>query len=480
MTKQKLHNLFFISKPSHTKAMPPILPYSTKGKILVTSIRLLYSILGKANRHWHSPLSNFEENPAYFNAQDVLYLGYKYYQKSPYLYPKSLVEHFQKQNFEFYLPEGFKAKTTISISAGGDLMPYEWIQKPYTKHLWDEVGEYFFNADLVFANLETPIDVSRPPSLVPEVMLNDMLFNGSEEMFEIFSGNGKFKGYDVLSTANNHSYDMGKEGIKATIDFLEKQKVAFTGTARHQEERENFPILERKGVRVAFIAYTYSLNKFILPENEKYLVNTERLNTQTPNLEQIKQDVLQAYKRGADMVVLSLHTGNAYQPYPSEHTVEVYHRIFNECGVDIILGSHPHNPQPMEKYAFSCPITKKQKQGFAIYSLADFVAYDIFVWDRLVPLLKIEIVKGNFENGDAHTQISNIEVLPVYNWGTKNTRKGKEMRFLRLEQVVAQIKHEQIPNFMSKLCQKEALYLHHFWKEVFGAYCNYLSQNKFE
>lgn len=469
MTKPKLHNLLFISKPTETKALPPTLPYSKKGKILVASVKFLYKILGSFNPNWRSPLSNFEENPAYFSLKDVLYLGYKYYQKPPYLYPESLIEHFHKQNFDFPIPEGFEIKNKITLSAGGDLMPYKWIQKPYTKHLWDEVGDYFFDADIVFANLETPIDISRPPSLVPEVMLNDMLFNGSEEMFEIFSGNGKFKGYDVLSTANNHSYDMGKQGVWATIDFLEKQKVAFTGTARSLEERTNFPILERNGIRVAFIAYTYSLNKFHLPKEENYLVNTERLNTATPNLEQIKQDTLQAYKRGADIVVLSLHTGNAYQPYPSEHTVAVYQRIFNECGVDIILGSHPHNPQPMEKYVFTCPISQKQKQGFAIYSLADFVAYDIFVWDRLVPLLKIEIAKGNF-NGTSHTQIIGIEVLPVYNWGTKKTYKTKEMRFLPLEQVLAQIKNKQTPKFMSELCQKEALYLYHFWKEVFKAY----------
>jgi len=478
MTKQKLHNLFFISQPTETKALPATLPYSVKGKILVAGLKFLYSILGKFNPHWHSPLPDFEENPAYFNLKDVLYLGYKYYQKPPYLYPENLIEHFHKQNFEFYFPKGFEIKNKITIGAAGDLMPYEWIQKPYTKHLWDEAGSYFFNADIVFANLETPIATSRPANLVPEVMLTDMLFNANEEMFEIFSGNGKFKGYDVLSTANNHSYDMGKQGIFETISFLEKQKVAFTGTARSPEERENFPIIERNSIRVAFIAYTYSLNKFHLPESETYLVNHERLNTPTPDLTQIRTDVRRAYQRKADIVVLSLHTGNAYQPYPSEHTVAVYHQIFETCGVDIILGSHPHNPQPMEKYSFVCPITKKSKQGFAIYSLADFVAYDIFVWDRLVPLLKIEIVKGNFEDGNPHTQISRVEVLPVYNWGTKNTRKGKEMRFLPLEQVVAQIKHEQTPQFMSKLCQQEALYLHHFWQEVFGAYCIYKKTEK--
>ncbi|KOY87010.1 hypothetical protein AD998_13435 [bacterium 336/3] len=446
---------------------PTVLPFSTKGKILVGILRILYFVIGLFFRKWRSPIADFEENPAFFKAKDILYLGYKYYIKPPYQYPSHIVEHFQNQNFDFILPNNFEIKSKISVSVGGDLMPYEWIQKPYTKHLWDEVGEFFFGTDIVFANLETPIDINKPASLVPEVMLSDMHFNGNEEMFEVFSGNGKYKGYDVLSTANNHSMDMGAEGVLETIKFLEQKNIAYTGTAKSPQERQNFPILERNGIKIAFIAYTYSLNQFLLSPQEAYLVNTERLNTPDVDLKQIKEDVLHAHIKGADLVMLSLHTGNAYQMYPSEHTVAIYHRIFEECGVDAILGSHPHNPQPMEKYVFTCPITRHQKQGVAIYSLADFVAYDIFVLDRLVPLLKLHIVKGITQEGNTHTQIEAIEVKPVYNWGKKNVLKGKEMRFLDLEILIQKIHANQTPEFMSKLCVKEALYLYEYWKKVF-------------
>jgi len=446
---------------------PVVLPFSRKGKVLVAILRFLYALIGVFYRDWKRPAKDFEENPAFFKAKDVLYLGYKYYIKPPYLFPEWVVKHFKEQNFDFTLPNNFEVESEITLSVGGDLMPYKWIQKPYTEHLWDEVGDFFFGSDIVFANLETPIIPNKPASLVPEVMLSDMHFNANEEMFEIFSGNGKYKGYDVLSTANNHSMDMGKEGVLETIRFLEQKNIAYTGTAKSPEECQHFPILECKDIKIAFLAYTYSLNQFQLAEEEVYLVNTERLNTPNPDLSKIKQDVLLAHKQGADLVMLSLHTGNAYQAYPSEHTINIYHRIFEECGVDAILGSHPHNPQPMEKYTFQCPITQRQKQGFAIYSLADFVAYDIFVLDRLIPLLKLHITKGKTAEGDTHTQINRIEVKPVYNWGKKNVSKGKEMRFLDLEALITKLENNQTPPFMSPLCVKEALYLHRYWKEVF-------------
>lgn len=451
-------------KISFQKKFPQTLPYSLRGRLWLLVLKIFFGFFRiLKGKKWQVPLTNFEENPPFCSREYIFYLGYKYYFQTPTYFPQTIIEHFAKQKIQFAIPDGFEPQSTITLSAGGDLMPYAWIQKKYTQNLWDEVGDFFFKADIVFANLETPIHLQKPTSFVPEVMITDMLFNASSEMFEIFSGKPRFKGYDILSTANNHSLDMGEEGICKTIEFLESQKVAFTGTARNWQERDNFPILERKGIKIAFIAYTYSLNREVLPKDKGYLVNYERLNLPDCNLERLRKDVENAHKRGSDLVVLSLHTGNAYQMYPSEHTIQIFHRIFKECGVDIILGSHPHNPQPMEKYEFICPFTLKKKQGFAIYSLADFVAYDIFVWDRLIPMLKLHITKG-FWGKETHTQLSKVEVLPTYLWGSKKGKK--ELRFLNLERLISQIQKNEVPAFMSKKCIKEAMHLYELWQKV--------------
>jgi len=441
-----------MARTKSINTFPVVLPYSLTGKVVVVVLKAIYIFIGffKAKK-WQAPPLNFEENPAYYKSDDIMFLGYKYYIQPPQIFEHNQAEYFKNQDLNFPLPYGFEAQSSITISVGGDLMPYARINEHNTKHLWEDVGDWFFGSDIVFANLETPIDVSRKPSSVPEIMVYNMLFNGGESLFNIFSGNGKYKGYDVVSTANNHSLDMGEKGVEKTIEFLEKHNVAFCGTARTSAESKIFPILERNGIKIAFIAYTYSLNHLELENGKEFLVNHIRLNTENPDVSAIKIDVENAHHRGAELVVLSLHTGNAYQVYPSNHTINNYHKIFNECGVDIILGSHPHNPQPMEKYVFTCPITKQQKNGFAIYSLADFVAYDIFVWDRLVPLLKLTVTKG-FLNGKLHTQLSKVTLKPVYNWGSKTTN---EIRFFDLKKLIV----SGFPNYFTKKCNAEATYL---------------------
>ena len=293
-----------------------------------------------------------------------------------------------------------------------------------------------------------------------------------------------FKGFDVLSTANNHSLDMGEKGVLATIQFLENKQIKHTGTSKNKENKQNFPIIERKGIKIAFIAYTYSLNKFHSIKNKEYLVNHIRINSQEhaeTAILPIIEDVALAYARGADLVILSLHTGNAYQALPSAHTISIYHQIFEKTGVDIILGSHPHNPQPMEQYNFVCPIKKINKKGFCIYSLADFVAYDIFILDRLIPLLKLTVQKGTLTTTIegiletvSYTQLTNVVLKPVYNWGTKNVQKdmdtnisavGRQMRFLDLKETLKLVQNNQKPAFMTDECVKELYLLNDFYEK---------------
>jgi hypothetical protein len=433
----------------------PVKPYSIKGKILVAVLRVLYGIIAIfKKKDWSLVFPNFEENPLYYTKKEILYFGYKYYFSPPLIIDKQVFSYFKNQNLIFDSHLNKEVISCVTLSAGGDLMPYQRINNQNCSKLWDEVGEWFFSSDIVFGNLETPICLNRPSSVVPEVMLNDMLFNANKEMFDIFSGNKKFKGFDILSTANNHSFDQGEIGIKATLDFLKKEKVLSVGT-QSESNQPKFTLIEKNNISVAFIAFTFSLNHLELPENKDFLVNHLRINKPNVPLKIIKDLVKEAKETGADFVVLSAHTGNAYQPMPSPHTIEIYHRIFSECGVDIILGSHPHNPQPMEKYDYICPFTKTNKSGFAIYSLGDFVAYDIFVWDRLVPLLKLDIVKIKDE-GIIKTVLKSIKIKPTFNWGNPN---GKEMRFLDLKKWISA---DEFPTYFTENCQLEMLELNRF------------------
>jgi poly-gamma-glutamate capsule biosynthesis protein CapA/YwtB (metallophosphatase superfamily) len=444
---------------------PPVAPFTEAGRRTVARVQRLYGGLRPfVRKRWAVPVDEFEENPRASPWLGAVYLGYKYYVAPPRRAQGTLAAHFQNQRLDFRPPEGFQPQARLTLSAGGDLLPYEWITPERTTQLWDEVGDWFFGADLVFANLETPLDPARPPALVPEVMLNDMYFNGSPAMFDVFSGNGRYRGYDLLSTANNHSLDAGPDGLRATLDFLDARGVPHAGTARTPAEQQQIPVLERHGIRIAFLAWTSNLNKLVPPVGEEYLVNYLRLNRRDVDLTPIARQVRAARAAGADLVVASLHTGNAYQAYPSAHTVAVFHRVFRECGVDVILGGHPHNPQPMERLDFADPWTGAPRRGFAVYSLSDFVANDIFTWGRLAPMLRLTVEKGMLQ-GAPHTQVTEVQTRPAYLWGPKNPVPGTEqLRFLDLHRLTRQLDAGQRPPFFSDLCEREARHLRWFWK----------------
>ncbi|NJN35493.1 MAG: hypothetical protein HC817_15760 [Saprospiraceae bacterium] len=124
--------------------------------------------------------------------------------------------------------------------------------------------------------------------------------------------------------------------------------------------------------------------------------------------------------------MLSLHYGNAYQAFPGAHIVKNTQRIFDDCGVDIILGGHAHNAQPMARYDFRCPLTQQTKAGFVLFSFGDFVAYDIFNGCHLSVFLKLTLAKGFNTEGVKICYIKNVEPTPVY---ANGVFKDKNARF---------------------------------------------------
>jgi len=343
--------------------------------------------------------------------RESLYLGYKYYYRAMLAAePGSGLEaYFAAQSLRPCIPVGFSADQSATLSFGGDLMTYSSIRPDTCAGLWEEMGDFFFGADIVAANLETPIDLTKPLSTTPEVMLSDMYFNGDETLLSIASGNGQYKGYDLLSVANNHSLDMGIDGLLHTLDFLQEKGIATAGAARTKSQWQDVPILERNGIRFAFLAATFSLNKEQLPAEQPWLCNHVLLNDSNPDLSPLALQAAAARANGAEMVIAMLHMGTAYQAYPGATIVQNAHRVCDEAGIDAIIAGHPHHAQPMELY--DSPHTGRQH--FIAYSLGDFIAYDIFKWGQLPLLLRLTVSKGQTPNGPA-VLLSDIEVRPAF------------------------------------------------------------------
>lgn len=412
----------------------PVRPITKGGRFLVGLVRFLFHIrklLG--GKDWEHPLEGHHEDPRKMTRRQQLYFGYKYYFRAILKGDKGaeLEQHFQNQGVKFESKETSNSTQKFTLSSGGDLMPYFCITSEQCKDLWKDSGAFFFDADLVVGNLETPLNPNKPASFVPEVMLSNMYFNANEEMFDVFSGFGKFKGYDVLSTANNHSLDQGEEGVLKTIEFLDQKGIAHVGTARSEQERDAFPIIEKNGIQLAFLSYTFSLNALVCPEGKEYLANHLNLNEPNPDISLIIRQTKLARERGAAFIVAFLHMGCAYQPYPSKQIVDNIHEICHQTGIDLILGGHPHNAQPIEFLDIKDPISGRNKQCTVVYSQGDFIAYDIHKWCRLPLLFRFEISKVNEE-----VLLSAIQAKLFYNYAQIKNGQVEKLQLLDFQKLV--------------------------------------------
>lgn len=443
------------------KTYNPVRAISLKGKLLTRLVRFgfrIRSIFGKKHMY---PLKGHHEDPLKMTTGERLYLGYKYYYKAIVQAEENsgIAEQF-KRPLQPEIPEDFIPETTITLSAGGDLMPYTCINKQTCAHLWDEVGEFFFSSDLVFANLETPIDTGKKPSAVPEVMLSNMYFNGSAELFDVFSAFGKYGKYDILSVANNHSLDQQPDGLLNTLDFLTEKQIAYTGGAKTADTYNDFPILERNGIKIAFLAYTFSLNMETVPAETPWLCNHICLNEPNPDISSIVQQAQLARERGADLVTASLHMGCAYQPFPDQQIIDTVQRICREANIDLVLGGHPHNPQPLSFYDFRDQVTGEERQSLIIYSLGDFVAYDIFKWCHAPLIAKLRISKGTI-NGEKRTRITGVQLKTIYLDATVEKGEVTQLRFRDLKRLREKSEFAQL----SRDSQKELVEIIDFLDE---------------
>ena len=248
---------------------------------------------------------------------------------------------------------------SLILLATGDIMVHErQLQSAYRPdkghYCFDEwftqIKPYLQEGDLVVGNLET--------TLAGEEMkyTGYPLFNSPESL----AGSLKEAGFDILTTANNHCLDRGEDGVRRTIEHIEKAGLNFSGTARSRKERDNFYSVNINGVRIIFIAYTFGTNGIALSEGKEYMVNILEEN-------QIRNDIKRASDT-ADLVVVSLHWGQEYNrdPHPSQQKL-AEDIIF--WGADLILGSHPHVLQPVEFIR-----TDSGREGVVVYSLGNFIS----------------------------------------------------------------------------------------------------------
>ena len=346
------------------------------------------------------------------------------------------LEHFfSAQNLRFAPPDGFRKETSASMAAASDLMAVDCVTVEFTPHLFDGIRDFYLTADLPTANLECTVysdaPIGRNQPFVEKGALKTACnprLNTSEAMLDKFVKSG----IRYLSLANNHCYDYGVAGLNATMDALDRHGVAWSGANRRPEDQDKALIMEVNGIRFAMLSATFDLNGNVC--EEPWRINEVRFNDLPCDLSLLKRQIASAREQNADLIVLHAHWGWEFEMYPHTNIVSVAHRLA-EMGVDVIVGTHPHVAQPMERYTFTRD--GETHETLIIYSLGDFVSYHpVSKNSRATYVVRFNAEKGVL-NGQTRTFLSELRVLPVYILASSDGEDHFDFRLVPFAEVLA-------------------------------------------
>lgn len=207
-------------------------------------------------------------------------------------------------------------------------------------------------------------------------------FNNPIELAE----NLKEFGTDIVTTANNHTFDYGEEGVLKSIENLEKIGLSYVGSYKSEQDRKTVRVIEKKGIKVAFFAYS-AVNMGGKPPSEKrYLLNRIRRESQKT----IRKEI-ETFKRveKPDLIVVGAHFGREYGLLPIDEQRDLTN-ILSDIGADVIIGHHPHVLQPAQWITNS-----RGKKSFAIYSLGNFYSGQKGLYRQIGGALNLTIKKDS-------------------------------------------------------------------------------------
>ena len=352
-----------------------------------------------------------------------------------------LEEYFRNIQVQPDAYPALKQSTIVTIKAVGDLMYRRDLAPPASRHLWDEVGAYVFDADFTMGNLEFAVN----PSWIIEKIIR---YSVPPAYAESLLGDERFGRFHLVATANNHINDSLSQGIISTCDYLDKIGMPFVGANRKEDEVDNFPIVERKGIRIAVLAYTFSTNGIPLDDNFDHGTNVVRFNAlkdedYDPSI--IYHHIELARKRGADIIIASNHWGIEFEYYPSSRLVKRAHDLL-EAGIDIIVGHHPHTLNPSEWY-----MTKDGRKTLCLYSLGNLTSYALIrPLQKMSIIAEIAVEAGNDENGNRIVRLKDAALMPAY-FHINGRGKKADHRIIPVISCEENIRDGKIPEYINGL-----------------------------
>ena len=285
-------------------------------------------------------------------------------------------------------------KRAISLIAVGDLMmggsALSVFRHNGPGYAFDSLRTFLKSADVTMANLEAPFTIQGKPF--------DKKFT-----FRVppdYTTSLIHAGFDVLTLANNHILDYGREGLLSTFKILDSLNIHYCGAGENDKAAEEGCIIESGDWRIGFLAYS-------LTYPDDFWATSRSCGTAFPRPKAMERRI-QSMKQETDLIVVSFHWGGELMRFPKEYQRTYAHRAI-DSGADLIIGHHPHVLQGVEIY----------RGKLIAYSLGNFVfgSYSHNVHESM-------IFKVCFEKGGKVM----AEIIPI---DVNNYRNHFQSRLLR-------------------------------------------------
>jgi hypothetical protein len=190
-------------------------------------------------------------------------------------------------------------------------------------------------ADIAVCHLETPLAPTEGP------YEGYPTFSGPPQILPALVATG----YDACTTASNHTFDQGADGVDRTLDALDAAGLEHTGSARTPEEGARSVILDvaaaTGSVRLALLSYTFGFNGIPYPGGETWRSNVI-------DEQRILTDAQVARQQGAEVVVVAVHWGTEFDQDPNDEQLALGPSLLASPDIDLVLGHHAHVVQPIE------------------------------------------------------------------------------------------------------------------------------------
>lgn len=235
-----------------------------------------------------------------------------------------------------------------------------------------------YNYDMLYENILDFIDEADISIINQETIFggNDLGFSGYPHFNSPTQvGDAIIKaGFNVVLQATNHTADQGTNGIHNAIAYWSEHPEIMMVGMHEKEEEHKINVIEIEGIRFAILNYTYGPNMESFPKGLEGLFDILCYYDPSSRLidfKRINPSVIEDIERAneiADIVVVCPHWGTEYALTPSTYQKE-FALLMTEAGADLIIGAHPHVPEPVELVE-----AENGNKALCFYSLGNYVS----------------------------------------------------------------------------------------------------------